>query len=444
MSLLQPSSSATLCAMQRVQQHSSRKASSPTAQLLRSSRLFSIPEPLPKPSTFKANGRGSPNATLPYPVYQAIEAPLSSASRGDYGLKRPLPLRKLRRTSSPVVRLVELDAIEDVTDYELASDHVQTLHKLQELGLSISNGQRSGTFHSYSSSKRATDLNAFDDLVDASHTPILKEEDFRKYLHKIFAARHLVMRQKRALEGDAQEVEFTEKDFQAGLKKLCEEFQKQGKKSRLARYVKEFLSTQVPELLGDEMRAERTTHASAGISYLRTHKYLENHPTLGPLEHRTPVEARILRNANMPGWATSSRAATLGIAGVAIPRASGESQFRGPNSNTFDPTVQGGQKVLVHPTRMGIRPDGKITMNCDQADPAAEIIREGRLPPPKKAASNTHRDSGARMPNLDMLSTPRPPTRQEPSGQQVGLDYGLGATSSRPPTSKSDPFPDVD
>lgn len=63
----------------------------PTAQLLRSSRLFSLPPPLPRPKQEDRRGTGvetSDTAITPYPTYQIITTPGSSRSRGDWGLKR--------------------------------------------------------------------------------------------------------------------------------------------------------------------------------------------------------------------------------------------------------------------------------------------------------------------------------------------------------------------
>src|SRR5947207_4312064 len=59
---------------------------SPGAQLLRSSRLFSVPPPLPKASLNFEGGsfyRHSETATTHYPAHQAIVTPSSALHRGD-------------------------------------------------------------------------------------------------------------------------------------------------------------------------------------------------------------------------------------------------------------------------------------------------------------------------------------------------------------------------
>src|ERR1700712_5156889 len=116
------------------------RLSSPTAQLLRSSRLFSLPPPLPRPAAEDyRNGvpRVSDTATTPYPTHQVITTPDSSRSRGDWGLKRPLPGKSAMRNSEAALRITAIDTIEGVTDFESGLDHVKTFRKLQELHLAI-------------------------------------------------------------------------------------------------------------------------------------------------------------------------------------------------------------------------------------------------------------------------------------------------------------------
>jgi hypothetical protein len=122
-----------------------RQSLSPTANLLRNSRLFSLPNPLPRPNVSETFGAGvtkaSDTATLPYPTHQAIATTKSSLARGDWGLKRPLPSRShLVQVSDPVLRVTQLDTIEHVTDFDSAADHVRTRQKWEELGVPIMRG----------------------------------------------------------------------------------------------------------------------------------------------------------------------------------------------------------------------------------------------------------------------------------------------------------------
>ncbi|KAF3042531.1 hypothetical protein E8E11_002379 [Didymella keratinophila] len=119
-----------------------RNRLSPTANLLRNSRLFSLPKPLPRPNVGETTGAGvtkaSDSATLPYPTHQAITTTKSSLARGDWGLKRNLPARShLLQTSDPVLRITQLDTIEDVTDFDSAADHVRTRQKWEEMSVPL-------------------------------------------------------------------------------------------------------------------------------------------------------------------------------------------------------------------------------------------------------------------------------------------------------------------
>ncbi|KAF1922530.1 uncharacterized protein M421DRAFT_426824 [Didymella exigua CBS 183.55] len=117
-----------------------RNRLSPTAHLLRNSRLFALPNPLPRPVVGETTGAGvtkaSDSATLPYPTHQAITTTKSSRARGDWGLKRNLPARShLLQTSDPVLRIAQLDTIEDVTDFDSAADHVRTRQKWEQMAV---------------------------------------------------------------------------------------------------------------------------------------------------------------------------------------------------------------------------------------------------------------------------------------------------------------------
>lgn len=123
----------------------SRQSLSPTANLLRNSRLFSLPTPLPRPAVSETYGAGvskaSDTATLPYPTHQAIATTKSSLARGDWGLKRALPSRSyLVQVSDPVLRVTQLDTIEHVTDFDSAADHVRTRQKWEEMGVPMMKG----------------------------------------------------------------------------------------------------------------------------------------------------------------------------------------------------------------------------------------------------------------------------------------------------------------
>jgi Mitochondrial ribosomal protein subunit len=123
---------------------------SPAASLLRQSRLFALPPSLAPPTqevSSQPEGR-SDTATLPYPIRAALETPLYSLNRGDWGLKRPLPLKSTTKTGSPVIRIQGgIDTREHIADFESAADHTLTLRKWQELHLPVSKPVNSSSRH---------------------------------------------------------------------------------------------------------------------------------------------------------------------------------------------------------------------------------------------------------------------------------------------------------
>lgn len=113
---------------------------SPAANLLRNSKLFALPPAIALPTTPPSSDQvsSSDTATTVYPRYAAIETTYTSAAQGDWGFKRPLPLKATRTTNNPVVRLVRgIDTPEHVADFESAADHALTLRKFQELNIPI-------------------------------------------------------------------------------------------------------------------------------------------------------------------------------------------------------------------------------------------------------------------------------------------------------------------
>jgi hypothetical protein len=160
-----------------------RQSTSPTANLLRNSRLFSLPPPLPRPfAAVENNGvtRGSDTATLPYPSQQAIATTYSGLSRGDWGLKRNLPLKSTANTSNPAIRFTAIDTIEHVTDFESAQDHVRTVEKWEELDVPMLMDQkRQVTSQPGSAFERDLDITAASDEASDESTRLfnaLKEK----------------------------------------------------------------------------------------------------------------------------------------------------------------------------------------------------------------------------------------------------------------------------
>lgn len=143
----------------------SKAYNSPTARLLQSSRLFSLPRPLPQPA-LETNSTGgykaSETATQSYPTHQAISTPASSHSRGDWGLKRAIP-GKTTRASIPSIRVLGQDTPDHITEFESAADHERTRAKWAEMGVPImARGDRSRS--SYSSPAKS--MSAYEPVLD--------------------------------------------------------------------------------------------------------------------------------------------------------------------------------------------------------------------------------------------------------------------------------------
>ncbi|EXJ80710.1 hypothetical protein A1O3_06994 [Capronia epimyces CBS 606.96] len=113
---------------------------SPAASLLRNSKLFAIPAPLTLPPTEPSSEpvAFSETATTPYPLRAALETPTTSLRRGDWGLKRSLPVQQTTKSGTPTIRIQGgIDTREHIADFESAADHVITLRKFQELNLRV-------------------------------------------------------------------------------------------------------------------------------------------------------------------------------------------------------------------------------------------------------------------------------------------------------------------
>lgn len=159
---------------------------SPTARLLQTSRLFSLPRPLPVPALEQATSTGvfraSETATLPHPTHQAIVTPASSHFRGDWGLKRPLPGKATRYTSTPIIRVRAQDNPQHITDFESAADHTLTERKWQEMGVPL---MAKSTKSSYTDTDRVArsvyedNLDNTDPNVVASLNPTSNQQSAR-------------------------------------------------------------------------------------------------------------------------------------------------------------------------------------------------------------------------------------------------------------------------
>ncbi|KAG0653018.1 small ribosomal subunit bS1m [Hyphodiscus hymeniophilus] len=179
---------------------------SPGGALLRASRVFSIPQPLPTPKGDLSAGAvfNSDTATLPHPTHLSITTPQAALKRGDWGFKRPLPLRSTTKTSTPFIRVKSIDTFEHVTEFGSSADHTLSLLKWHEMGVPLSTPIKQTSTSSFKLDDTRSGKSVFEDSIDTI-APVdgmvkgkddarwkfsgpwlagLTEGDFNEYVHK--------------------------------------------------------------------------------------------------------------------------------------------------------------------------------------------------------------------------------------------------------------------
>ncbi|KAJ5738845.1 hypothetical protein N7493_002000 [Penicillium malachiteum] len=396
---------------------------SPTANLLRKSRLFALPQALQPPQDPPSSKPvfESPTATLPHPIRASIVTPPKALARGDWGLKRPLPAKSTSEKSSrPVVRVQSLDTYEHVTDFESAADHTMTLEKFQDLNLPMSLPAK----FNYSSNVIPRHQSPFETLVDNTETSKtlgepgskqyrhsgpwlsgLSQAEFDNYLKSVrtqkpellqklrerFEAKRFAEARKQAQDNgedleNLQPVKVTDEEFQVYIKSLRQD------PFALGPAIFELLdlpsSPAVPsERIGNPyyqspgtklsspeyaVTGPPKTHPSAGLSYTRTHALTYNHPKYGPQAYQRPVQTRILRPKGRFKGRTSK--AIAGIAGIAVEDLNAMSFSQGPPAGLtfFDATIPGGGKYWVTPIRASVDSEGRIGIASYRATASAK------------------------------------------------------------------------
>ncbi|KAF9881715.1 hypothetical protein CkaCkLH20_00861 [Colletotrichum karsti] len=385
--------------------------------------MFSVPKPLPPAGGDAAavSRHLSPTATTPYPTHQTITTPESSRAIGDWGFKRALPVHKTIKSSTPAVRIRQIDSIEKVTDYRSASDHTITLQKFQEMNLPLSlpatNRARVGGLNNAPKS-------VFEDEGDFTTLepgrpeenrwkfkgPWLagltkgqfdkymrknvrsKREEFRSFLKKRNAEQMNAAALQKALDqGHEPPTPLTAEDI---TDEQLIEYQRRLRSDRVTLFslVSEFLDLaplQPPSFFKDRIDTAKRpsvyaengppmSHPSAGISYLRTAAFAENHPVYGPQAHQTPVLARIVQPRS------TQQTAKLGVGGFITEVPLGDTAFNArafaggkttiPGIQSFDPDIEGGAKSFVQPQYARVDSSGSIQITVGEADTEAQLI----------------------------------------------------------------------
>ncbi|UPK93101.1 hypothetical protein LCI18_004036 [Fusarium solani-melongenae] len=404
---------------------------SPGGALLRSSRLFSMPKPLPEPQStnLHISDHKSPTMTRQYPQHQSITSPLSSREKGDWGFKRPFPLRSTMTTSTPLIRVKQVDAIESVTDFASAADYTLSLEKFQELRVPLSipkeNERTTGTARTdiwrksvFEEDMDFTDFRQgraddkrwkfqgpwlarltegeFIEYLDKSVRP--KRAHFRWLLKERLAESLNTKQAQEALDkGEPAPPKINPWDIS---KEQFVDFVRSLRSDRATLYglVSKFLDLaplghpvgilQTLISTGENAAAESPygkagpppSHPSAGISYLRTNAYMENHPVYGPQGRHTPVLARVIhprRNASL---------AKLGVGGFVADTPPGDNEFTGRNQRRgqskkvldgiqhLDTTTYGGAKAYVEPVTATVDPSGKVVLQLRDTNSESQLL----------------------------------------------------------------------
>jgi hypothetical protein len=411
---------------------------SPGAALLRSSRMFSMPNPLPPPKQEARNTHdvASPTMTKAYPQHQAVATLQSARAAGDWGFKRPLPLKTTMSGRYNAIRVKKVDAIEHITDFGSATDHTWSLKKFQELNLpmTIPVAKQQQAAYSKVPYKSVFEEDAdFTAMDDAQARSVAKDKRwrfsgpwlsgmgvgaFRKWVEtrirarrpeflqwlkiKIAEDRNELVRAK-ALDAGEQVDEslfvtredITDSELTEYVRRVRYD------RPKLFEFVSEFLDLAPirPDENVDLFGAIRgrwkqqqqqigggnpwgregppMTHPSAGISYLRTDSFLHNHPIYGPQKLHPPVEARWVQPSSQSG----AGLAKLGIAGfvATMPEqmsAIGGPAGRGRSFNHFDPDAEGGAKSWVKLTKAQVDSNGRIVISMNDAETEAKLVAQ--------------------------------------------------------------------
>lgn len=449
---------------------------SPTATLLKSSRLFSLPPPLSRQVSElgAAPNSTSDTATLPYPIHAAIATSESGLARGDWGLKRPLPLKSTTKSSTPCVYIENIDSIDHITDFGSAAPYSRTLEKWQETDLSLS-------IHGQSKKERLS--SAFDSKVDSTDThlpetprwkfdgPWLgsqtdgdfsdyleqqvkhRRHEFRTFLRAGLSNERATLRKQQLREGGEGEEDamatdegskpLSDDELDLAIRLLRNNPPGRDQKRSLDEWIEIFLDlprgAKYQALNGFQdvsASGPPSTHPSAGLSYQRSHSHTFNHPLYGPQENKPPVEARVL----LPQSDASGRTRTyavLGIGGVAT--SDSKATFADKSSSSaepaiagFNPDLEGGAKVWRQLRRATVTSRGRIELGTQPAVPnALEAVGvTGPLngPDASEIAKQTQNSSDMEQLVGDRLSSSR---------KTQGL-YGLAG--GIPQRSKVEPF----
>jgi len=334
-----------------------------------------------------------------------------------------------------MLRVNEIDSIEGITDYSSATDHGITLKKFEQLHLPVTVPETKSGFTRDSPKplrsvfEEDTDVTAmspenriklvdkrwkfdgpwlagighgeFNQWLEQRVRP--KRAQFHNFLKRKLAAEINNEESQKAIDAGEPEPPavkasgITEDQLLQYLRVL------RNNRARLFDMVGQFLDLaplKAPGLDGDfggntavafeggnpySARGPPITHPSAGLSYLRSSSFLENHPFYGPQEKHAPVEARVVK----PRRGGDPRDLRIGVAGFITsspPRESKENQKGNAHTrqsghiyDRIDITKKGGHKVFLHPTEAIVNSMGRVELRIEEADPEALLVAQELL-----------------------------------------------------------------
>ena len=398
-----------------------------------------MPAPIPGATGdfSSATKHHSPTATTPHPTRLTVTTPFSSRKDGDWGFKRPLPLRTTTTSTYPLLRIKQVDSIEHITDFQSASDHTITLEKFQDLHMPITVPPREGGSYVVRDTGRLESIKSvFEEDSDVTAIPEEKNEElqnkrwrfkgpwlagmadgeFKEYLEKEARGRRTEFREflRKRLA-----VQLTNDQARKASEEASEDVPdpvspEQVTNEQLTKYIKRLRGDPVElyQLVGlfldlaplanpidpGNMTPGKTytyyaenpyshtgppkTHPSAGISYLRTHKFQENHPLYGPQLSHAPVQARVVMPRHPPSGNPNP---VVGVGGFIVKpdRNSTFNNFKSAYRNQldrslieFDLETPGGVKKFTNLKDAYVDSSGRIIMRVDNPKPMAQVVQK--------------------------------------------------------------------
>ncbi len=315
-----------------------------------------------------------------------------------------------------------MDSTEHVTDFQSASDHTMTLKKFQELNMPIS----VPTARAYDKNILARqpksvfeeegDVTAIEPaqeqsienkrwkfkgpwlagMTDGEFSKWLEKNvrtrraEFRAYLRERYAEELTKAQTKQAEEAklpvppEIKANEITELQFIDYLKDIRQDrldlFRHVRRFLDLAPLAKEmqYISTvrvDRPQIFDRENPYSTVgppiTHPSAGLSYLRTPHFMDNHPIYGPQKYHPVVKARVLKPAN---HVLGVHEPVIGVAGFVTERPTDQRMLgraawssRGTAASWLDLEARGGTKLYYKLDSATIDSSGRVRLSISDA-----------------------------------------------------------------------------